>query len=214
MLQGDVLVCGTVNSSAVEKTTKDGNTFITFSVLVPIQGKDGSVCETIVHVSSPGDRKRAVKFVAGKSVQAQGRLTVRIKDGIVYYNVRCENEPIFISADTEYLIEGSMDFTGCIGKDGVTIRQDKKQRDFKLFRAFTSDRHVADNGEQKKEFLWVNFIYFRPKEDECLAAGKYVDVYGDLSLNVYKGKANIECSVKTVKEHKFDNTAKQIKGNS
>ena len=133
MLQGDVLVCGTVNSSAVEKTTKDGNTFITFSVLVPIQGKDGSVCETIVHVSSPGDRKRAVKFVAGKSVQAQGRLTVRIKDGIVYYNVRCENEPIFISADTEYRIEGSMDFTGCIGKDGVTIRQDKKQRGFKLF---------------------------------------------------------------------------------
>lgn len=204
MIQGDVLVCGTINATASEKTNKTGGTFITFPVLVPLQGRDDSVCEVIVHVSAPGDKKTALKFAGGKFVQAQGRLTVRIKDGTVYYNVRCDSEPVLASLKEGHKIEGTLDFSGCISKDGLITKQDSKGRDYKIFQAFSSDKHKDDNGVEKKEYIWVHFIYFHPKDEPFLTAKKYIDAYGDLDMNVHNSKLQIQCRLKTVKEHFFD----------
>ena len=40
MLKGEVSVCGTILNSALEKTAQNGNKFIAFTVVVPLQGKD------------------------------------------------------------------------------------------------------------------------------------------------------------------------------
>ena len=43
MIKGNVTVCGTINSSAVEKTSKENEKYLSFSMVVPLQGKRDTV---------------------------------------------------------------------------------------------------------------------------------------------------------------------------
>lgn len=192
-------MCGTINSSAQEKSNKEGGKFIAFTMTVPLQGKDGSVCELFVHVSAPGDRKEANHYSNGKHVICNGKLSVRKMDDRVYYNVRCDDVPEIVKPDEPDRIEGTLDFSGAIGKKGIITKKDKKGKDYHLFSAWSSDKH-----DDKKEFTWVKFIHFNPKPDVPTAPGTYIDVYGDLDIDIFKGNANIECRVTTIKEHAFD----------
>lgn len=42
MIKCNVTACGTISSSAEEKQSKDGEKFISFGMIVPLLGKDGT----------------------------------------------------------------------------------------------------------------------------------------------------------------------------
>ena len=70
------------------------------------------------------------------------------------------------------------------------------------FSAFSSDK----NGENY-EFTWVSFINLSPIHEEYLAADKYVEVHGDLQLDVFKGELQLECKVKSIAPWELNKTA-------
>lgn len=51
MIKCNVTACGTISSSAEEKQSKDGEKFISFGMIVPLLGKDGTAKEVWVTVS-------------------------------------------------------------------------------------------------------------------------------------------------------------------
>ena len=53
MIKCNVTTCGVITSSAEEKTSKEGEKFISFSMMVPFGGKDGTVKEqylSLIHI--------------------------------------------------------------------------------------------------------------------------------------------------------------------
>ena len=127
---------------------------------------------------------------------------------VEYWNMRTDKEAEFNESTVPDRLEGSMEFLGKIGKKGIEDRKSKKGKDFQTFSAFSSDK----NGENR-EFTWVNFVVLNPIHADYFAAEKYVEVHGDLRLNVYKSNLHIECSVKSVAawdvSKKEDGTAAQ-----
>lgn len=206
MIKGDVTVCGTINQSAQVKQSKDGSNFISFTVSVPLQGKDSSVCELYVKIAAPGDRKSANRYCVGKHVICNGTLNVRKLNDRVYYNVRCDEDPEIVKPDEPDRIEGTLDFSGAINKKkGVLVKKDKNGKDYHVFSAWSSDKHTdSSTGEEKREFIYVNFVRFDPKPDDPMSPGQYIDCYGDLDINIHGGQAHLECVIKTIKEHHFD----------
>lgn len=203
MIKGEVTVCGTINSSATTKKSHDGNKFVSLGVVVPMQGKDSSVCELQLKVSLPGDETKASKLTAGKHIQFSGHLNVRKVDGNVYYNVRCEEDPKNVAVSEPDSITGSLDFSGCIDKNGITVKKSKTGKDYQLFSAWSKDSH---NDSDKAEFVYVKFINFNPSDDLKLAPKTYIDVKGDLEINIWKKGAYLECRVKEIKIHEFPPT--------
>lgn len=200
MIKGEVTVCGTINSSAVEKKSREGNTFISFTVVVPIQGRDSSVSELQVKVSAPGTVSKAKNYTSGKHVLLDGHLNVRKVYGTVYYNVRCDEDPKFVPMSEADRFTGSLDFSGCITSKGVTVKKSGKGNEYQLFSAWSKDKH---NDSDKPDFAYVKFINFHPSKDVPLAAKTYIDVKGDLEINVYQKNAYLECKVSEIKLHEF-----------
>lgn len=212
MIKGEVNVCGTILNSASEKTSKDGGKFISFTVVVPIQGKDESVAEVRIQVSAPGDKKTAVKYPSGKHVQFTGHLNVRKVDGKEYYNVRCDEIPEIVKASDDDVLEGSLDFSGCIDNNGVAQKKDKKGRVYHVFEAWSMDK--GKDAEAKPQFIYVHFVNFRPKDDAPTKPHTYITASGPLEFHVWKGKACIQCQVEEVKEREFNKDGATADNNS
>lgn len=193
MIKCNVTACGNIISSAEEKTSKDGNKFLSFAIVVPLQGRDQSVKELHLNVSAPGDASKAGNYTAGRRVTINGTCLVRKHEGKSYYNLRTDNEIELNESTMPDRLEGSMTFTGKISKKGVADRKSKKGNDIQTFSAFSSDKD-GDN----REFTWVNFINFSPVHADYFKAEAYVEVHGDLRLDVYQGNLQLECNVKTV----------------
>lgn len=201
MLKGEVSVCGTILNSALEKTAQNGNKFIAFTVVVPLQGKDESVAEVRVQVSAPGDKKTAAKYPSGKHVSFTGHLNVRKVDGKEYYNVRCDEVPEIVKISDDDKLEGHLEFTGCIDNNGVARKKDKKGREYHIFEAWSMDK--GKDPSAKAQFIYVHFINFHPKDDTPTKPHTYITASGPLEFHVWKGKASIQCQVEEVKERVF-----------
>ncbi|MDD6553471.1 MAG: hypothetical protein PUF37_07805 [Prevotellaceae bacterium] len=200
MIQGQVTVCGTINTSATPKTAKDGSKFFAFSITIPLQGRDESVCELTVHLSVSGDKALADKFTTGRHILANGHLNVRKEDGTTYYNIRCDGTPEFVKTSEQDRIEGSLTFTGALSNNGVAFKKTKKGKDFQVFDAWSSDK----DKDGKREFIWVHFINLHPTDDTPTKPKTYIEATGDLEVEVWKTEPRIHCNVKTVKEHQFE----------
>lgn len=186
-------VCAVISRAASVKSGKDGNSFLSFSVKLPVEGRDGSKKDLELSVSVDGDKSNTSVYSAGRRVSLTGVMTVRKKDGKVYYNFRADRASIVNSKDSD-IIEGMMEFRGKIGKKGVDVKTDKKGDVYKAFSAFSTDK----DGD-KAEFTWVRFLYFSPKDGEdFLQADSYVEVKGDLQLGVFKDEISLDCRVSEV----------------
>lgn len=193
MIKCDLSVCAVICRAASVKQGKDGNTFLSFNVKLPVEGRDGSIKELEMSVSIDGDKGKSYVYAAGKRINLTGTLTVRKKDGKVYYNFRADSASIANSKDADR-IEGTMSFKGKIGKKGVAVQADKHGNDYKAFSAFSTDK----NGD-KAEFTWVRFLYFNPKDGEdFLAADTYIEAKGDLQIGVFKDEISLDCRVSEV----------------
>lgn len=194
MIKCDLSICAVICRAASVKESKDGNTFLSFNVKLPIEGRDGSVKELEMSVSVDGDKSKVSVYSAGRRVNLVGTLTLRKKGGKVYYNFRAETVNVANSKDPDR-IEGSMEFRGKIGKKGVDAKTDKHNNPYKAFSAFSTDK----DGD-KAEFTWVRFLYFNPKDGEdFLKADAYIEAKGELQLGVFKDEISVDCRLSEVK---------------
>ena len=76
MIKCNVTACGIIVSSAVEKQNKEGGKFLAFTLVVPIEGKDNSVKELHIGVTTEGDQTTAVNYSAGRRVTIKGNLYI------------------------------------------------------------------------------------------------------------------------------------------
>ena len=74
MIKCNVTACGIIVSSAVEKQNKEGGKFLAFTLVVPIEGKDKSVKELHIGVTTEGDQTTAANYSAGRRVTIKGNL--------------------------------------------------------------------------------------------------------------------------------------------
>ena len=193
MIKCDLNVCAVICRAASVKDGKDGNHFLSFNVKLPIEGRDGSSKDLEMSVSVDGDKSKASVYAAGRRVNLVGTLMVRKKGGKVYYNFRADSASIANSKDADR-IEGTMEFRGKIGKNGVEEKDDKNKKLFKTFSAFSLDK----NGD-KNDFTWVRFLYFDPKEGEdFLQANTFIEAKGDLQMGVFKGALSLDCRLTSV----------------
>lgn len=200
MIKGNVTVCGTINVSASEKMSKENEKYLSFSVVVPLQGKDESVAELMVHVSTPMDAKMKAKLTNGRHVVVHGELHVRKYEGNVYYNVRTNDEVEFVKTSEPDSLEGDIEFKGGVGPKGVTEKTSKKGTPYHIFDAWSRDK----SGDKDAAYTWVHFLSFQ-KDFPSLSPKDYVHVTGKLDLDIFKGNANINCIADKVEIVTFDN---------
>ena len=192
MIKCNVSACAAINRAASVKNVKD-NSFLTFGIKIPVEGRDGSKKDLEVSVSVDGDKSKASVYAVGRRLNISGTMTVRKKGGKTYFNLRADSAEL-ANSKSENFIEGTMEFRGKIGKKGVEVKTDKKEKTYKAFSAFSSDKD-GDN----VEFTWVRFLYFNPKDGEdFLQANTYVECKGDLQLGVYKDEISLDCRVSEV----------------
>ena len=192
MIKCNVSACAAINRAASVKNVKD-NSFLTFGIKIPVEGRDGSKKDLEISVSVDGDKSKASVYAVGRRLNINGTMTVRKKGGKTYFNLRADSAEL-ANSKSENFIEGTMEFRGKIGKKGVEVKTDKKEKTYKAFSAFSSDKD-GDN----VEFTWVRFLYFNPKEGEdFLQANTYVECKGDLQLGVYKDEISLDCRVSEV----------------
>lgn len=198
MIKCNVTLCGKIFVSAQEKTSKDGQKFLAFSVTIPMKGKDESVTEMRINVSTEGTQADAGQYISGRRVTVVGVMYVKKIENNVYYNLRT-TAPIQFNETTESdNLSGSIEFTGKIGPKGIKDLKSKKGNDFQVFDAFTHD----SEGE-KQGFYWVHSTNFSPIHEDFFKAGEYVEVNGDLELEVYRSEARINCRARSIKKHEF-----------
>ena len=192
MIKCNVSACAAINRAASVKNVKD-NSFLTFGITIPVEGRDGAKKDLEVSVSVDGDKSKASVYAVGRRLNISGTMTVRKKGGKTYFNLRADSAEL-ANSKSENFIEGTMEFRGKIGKKGVEVKTDKKEKTYKAFSAFSSDKD-GDN----VEFTWVRFLYFNPKDGEdFLQANTYVECKGDLQLGVYKDEISLDCRVSEV----------------
>ena len=189
MIKGNVTVCGTINSSAVEKTSKENEKYLSFSMVVPLQGKD---------VSVPMDAKMKSKLTNGRHVLVHGALHVRKYEGTVFYNVRSDEEVEFVKTSEPDSLEGDLEFKGGVGTKGVTEKTSKKGSKYHLFDAWSRDK----SGEKDPEYTWVHFISFQ-KDFPALTPKNYVHVTGKLDIDVFNCVADT-VEIVTFEDNKTD----------
>ena len=202
MIKCNVTACGCIISSAEEKTNKDGNKFMSFALSVPLQGRDQSVKEVRINVSAPWDAGQTANYTTGRRATITGILYIRKYEGNTYFNLRTDQGIELNESTVPDRLEGTMEFTGKIGKKGIEDHKSKKGKDIQTFSAFSSDK----DGD-KREFTWVNFLNLSPIHADYLAAEKYVHVCGELKLDVYKSSLQLECLVKSVSAWGLNNTS-------
>ncbi len=197
MIKCEVEVCAKITRAATVKESRDGNPFLSFSVQLPISGRDGSTINQDISVSVDGDKKSQGIYVSGRKVIIHGNLSIRKKSENTYFNLRADSVDLCKSNESSR-IEGTLHFLGKIGKKGIEEHQDKKGNSFKSFSAFSSDKDGDD-----VNFTWVRFLYFSPKEDEeFLTANSFVAITGDLQIGVFHDSVSIDCKVGSVSEWK------------
>lgn len=191
MIKCNVVVCGTISYTAVVKTANDGKCFLSFSVKVPISGRDNAKKDLVIGVSLDGDKSNAPVYSSGRKVTLTGVMNIIKKDGKTYYNLRADSAEL-ANSKTEDKIEGTILFRGKVGKSGIEEKTDKNGKTFKVFSAFSTDK----DGD-KADFTWVRFLHFSPKDEEdFLQPSAYIECSGELQLGVFKDNISLDCRVR------------------
>lgn len=100
MIKCNVTLCGKIFISAQEKTSKDGQKFLSFGVSIPMKGKDESVTELRINVSTQGTQAEAGNYISGRRVTVVGVMYVKKIENNVYYNLRATS-PIQFNETTD-----------------------------------------------------------------------------------------------------------------
>ena len=200
MIKCNVTACGIISNSAVAKQNKEGHSFISFTITIPIAGSDGSGAELQVFVSAPGNKDTVEQYSTGRRVRISGTLYIRRIDDRTYYNLRTDDEIEIVKSTDEDSLKGSIDFKGKI-KGEITERTNKHGNKFQTFSGVSQDK----DGE-KRGWLWVRFLVPKPIQQDFFKPDAYVEVKGELLFHIYQGNVNIECRTSSVEPWELTST--------
>lgn len=194
MIKCDLTLCAVISRAAAVKKDKNDNSFLSFGVRIPIEGRDGARKDLDISVSVDGDKSKTGIFALNRRVNITGVMNIVKRDGRMFCNLRASSAELANSQDSNH-INGTMEFRGKVSKQGIEEKKDKKDNTYKAFSAFSSDKH-----DDKVEFTWVRFLYFNPKDGEdFLQANAYIEAKGELQLGVFKDAISLDCRVSEVK---------------
>jgi len=196
MIKCEVTCCGVISKAAeVKENNKTHESFLSFKVKYPVRDRSGEMKDMEISVSMPGEKGQAGIYTAGRRVRLSGTLVPKMRKDKLFFDLRCEGGKDILAKSTESdALEGTMEFRGSIGKKGIDVRTGKNDKPYKGFSAYSMEKH----GEEK-EYTWVRFLYFDPKDGEdFLQAKALVECKGDLRLGVFKDKISLECLLKEV----------------
>ena len=203
MIKCNVTACGIISNSAVEKQSKDGKSFISFSITIPIAGSDGSGAELQVFVSAPGNKETAERYSTGRRVRMNGTLYIRQIDDRTYYNLRTDEGIEIVKSTEADSLTGSIAFKGKI-KGDITERTNKNGHKFLTFSGVSQDK----DGE-KKGWGWVRFLSPTSIQQEFFKPEAYVEIKGELRFHIYQGNVNIECRTSSIEPWELTSTQKE-----
>lgn len=187
-------LCAVISRKAEVKEGKNGQSFLSFSVKLPIKGRNNTSKELEISVTADGDKTKAMVFSVGKRVNIFGTITIRKKDGRQYFNCRSERVEL-TSSTNEDMLAGTLSFRGKTGKKDVVSQKDKKDKVFKVFSAYSSDKNDGNT-----EFSWVRFLCFNESLDlSFVKPSTYIEASGDVQFDIYNDAISISCIIKEVK---------------
>jgi len=192
MIKCNVTACGVISNSAQEKQSKDGNSFISFSITIPIAGNDGSGAELQVFVSAPGNKDTAEQYHTGRRVRVNGILYVRGMEDRTYYNLRSDDEIEFVKSTEDDALTGTIDFKGKV-KGEIAVRTNKNGHKFQTFSGVSQDK----DGE-RRGWVWIRFLVPTLVNKDFFKPDAYVEAKGELQFHIYQGNINIECRTSSI----------------
>lgn len=199
MIKCDVTkLCAVIDRQAQPRQGKDGHSFLSFGVKLPVSSRDGKSADVSISVSVDGGCNQASAYYTGRRVQLSGILTPRKKDDTIYFNLRAGHVEFVRSSEAD-AIEGEMHFLGKTGKDrpgkpAIDRRTDKKGQPFLTFAAYSSEKDGAG-----REFLWVRFLDFAPEGKDFVRPETFIEVKGSLQLGFFNDKPDFGCLVKEIR---------------
>lgn len=192
MIKATVTAVGTITRSATVRTSKEGVTFLSFSMTVNIPSSDGHSVGMELSVSKDGDESMTADYAVGRRISVSGVLTPRKQDETLYYNLKASS--CSFECPEKDSIAGDVLFRGTAGKT-IQTRTDRNGKPYFTFSAYSSDK-VGDN----YVFIWMRFIYFSSSPAEWFQAGCGFDAAGALEVSVYKDKLDLTCRIKTLEK--------------
>jgi len=196
MIKCNVTVCGVVSRTAVKRTNKEGNPFLTFGVNVVLPASSGINKTIEISVAKDGGEDLSM-LAAGSRIEVAGVLTFHKKDENLWFNLSATGINSFNAGDKDSIL-GEMEFRGTLGKKPIDVKTDKKGNPFKVFSGYSSERisSATETEEAKYAFTWVRFVQFEAKDSDWLMPAIGVNVKGELDVSVYNDNICLGCKVK------------------
>jgi hypothetical protein len=174
------------------RTDKEGRSFLTFGVKVPV--KSTSPDDNCVEISvskEPKPGEQPSDYMLDRRVIVDGVLLFRKKGEVLYLNLSANDVDLNAGEQAEE-ISGTMEFRGTVGKQPVQ-RVDKKGQPYWMCSAYSAEK-VGD----EFAYTWVRFMQFHADKPEWLAEKAYVQAKGDLDLTLYNGRPQLGCTLAEV----------------
>lgn len=192
MIKCNVTVCGTISRAAVVRTSKDGKSFVAYSVSVIIPARNGINKTLEIGVVKNGAQNDTSSYVQGKRVKIEGELTFKKRGEALYFNLS-ETTVDVNTSETEDSIKGDMYFRGSAGKN-IEEKNDKNGKPYLAFSAYSGEK-VSDGFE----YIWVRFIRFSEEHEDWLVAKATLEAKGELEVSVYNDRLNLGCRLTELK---------------
>lgn len=193
MIKCNVTAVGTITRSASMRESKEGQSFMSFSMTVCIFNDSGTSFPLELSVSTDADEALLAAFAAGKRISVSGQMTPRKRGDVIYYNLKAASCS-FTTAGAEDSVSGDMEFRGTVGKQ-IRSHQDKHGKPFVTFSAYSSDKVGEDY-----TFIWNRFILFDDTPGEWFRPGAGFNASGQMELSVYKDRIEMTCRVREISE--------------
>lgn len=192
MIKCNVTLNGVITQGASLRSGSDGDKYLSFAVKTTIPGKPRNK-DIEVSVSRDGSEDEIPIFTVGSRIEVMGVLTFRKRGDNLYLNLRASSIN-FNPTSVRNSIEGTMEFTGTIGKY-VEEKTDKKGNSYLTFSAFSTEK-VGD------DFLytWVRFLRFSAEKEAFLTGKAKINTKGKLELSTYNDTIGISCVISEISE--------------
>ena len=212
MIKAEVTMTGTISRSAVVRTDKNNNPFLSLLTTVQLKDEKQSTKNIDVFVSYPnGQQSDIALFVEGKRVQLSGTMDIRKKNDQLVFYLTASNLTTDNVNDLD-AIAGTMQFRGHLKKENVyEEKKDKNGNAYLVFSAYSAEKV----GE---EFVstWVSFMRFPEKDADIesikpawMTSKAHVTISGDMQITSYDGALRLACRVKDMNEYVKPNNPQQ-----
>jgi len=196
MIKCNATVIGTVSRDVEIKNGNNGQPFVTFGMKVDLKEED-ETRSIDISVASDGEDNAILDLQKGDHIKVKGVLTFKKIGDSLYFNLSAES--VDDPGWDEDSIAGKMQFRGTLGGKEILEKKGKKGN-YRFFDAYSSEK-IADD---QYSYIWVHFIDFNNKRPDWLASKAKIEVDGELELQFFKGRTNINCHVDSLEKWNID----------